>query len=153
MKSKLRLRLYCKLMHYPKKHSISSCNIFRSYICIALAQIGLGSPDLYTSIPFYLQQQMLSLMLDFLETGTPAEIRRYEEEMGSAWDTFLPYVQFLYTPATSNMSNADSNLHIHCCNVLLHGLENTLGRDSFIWRFCSRKDYWTTPCAYQQSCL
>ena len=116
-------------MHYPKKHSISSCNIFRSYICIALAQIGLGSPDLYTSIPFYLQQQMLSLMLDFLETGTPAEIRRYEKEMGSAWDTFLPYVQFLYTPATSNMSNADSNLHIHCCNVLLHGLENTLGRE------------------------
>ena len=69
-------------------------------------------------------------MSEFLESGTPSEIRHYEEEMESAWDTFLPYVRFLYTPTTSIMSlNADSNLHIICCNVLLHGLENTLGRE------------------------
>ena len=72
---------------------------------------------------------MLSLMIEFLETGTPAEIRHYEEEMESAWDTFLPYLRYLYTPTTSIMSNADSNFHIHCCSVLLHGLENPLGRE------------------------
>ena len=71
-------------------------------------------------------------MSDFLETGIPAEIRHYEEqEMESAWDTFLPYIRFLYTPSASKMlSAAETNLHFHCCiNVLLHGLENALGRD------------------------
>jgi hypothetical protein len=114
-----------------------SIPIFRSYICIALAQIGLGSPDLYSSIPLHLQQQILGIMSELLETVAPAEIRRYEEKVTLAWGRFLPFMQFLYKPSTyytnSEFSNADSlryiKLYINCCNILLHGLENALGRE------------------------
>ena len=91
---------------------------------MALAQIGLGSPDLYNLFPLHLRQKMLDLMSEFLERGTLAEIRHYEEEMECTWDTFQPYIRFLYTPSTSDTEP----LHILCCNVLLHGLENALGR-------------------------
>ena len=93
---------------------------------MALAEIGLGSPDLYGSFSLHLRHKMLDLMSEFLERGILSEIRHYEEEMESTWDTFQPYVRFLYTPSTSD---TDSEfLHILCCNVLLHGLESALGR-------------------------
>ena len=113
---------------------------YRCYACSALAQIELGSPDLYGSIPLHLQQQILGIMSELIETVPPAEIRQYEEKVTMVWGTFLPYMQFLYKPSkyvgndtkkTSEFSNADnlrSKLHIICCNVLLHGLENALGR-------------------------
>ena len=114
---------------------------YRCYACSALAQIGLGSPNLYCSIPLRLQQQILDLMSDLLETVPPADIRCYEEKVTMAWGTFLPYMHFLYKPATSTdqdtkekseFNDAEElryNLHITCCNVLLHGLENALGRE------------------------
>jgi hypothetical protein len=108
----------------------------RCYTCTALAQIELGSPALFYSIPLHLRQQMLDLMSSLLETVPPADLRRYEEKVRVVWGTFLPFVQFLYQPATKKgleLSNGVSdemrhNVHIHCCNVLLHGLENALGR-------------------------
>jgi hypothetical protein len=78
-------------------------------------------------------------MSELLETVPPAEIRRYEEKVTMAWGTFLPFLQFLYKPSTyidhdtkSEFSSADSlryKLYINCCNILLHGLENALGRE------------------------
>ena len=81
-------------------------------------------------------------MSELLETVPPAEIRRYEEKVTLAWGTFLPFVQFLYKPLPNiddqdtkkdsefnNVDNLRCKLHISCCNVLLHGLENSLGRE------------------------
>ena len=79
-------------------------------------------------------------MSNLLETVPPADLRRYEEKVRVVWGTFLPFMQFLYKPVISidrdtkerseinNAGDLRHNLHIHCCNVLLHGLENTLGR-------------------------
>lgn len=82
-----------------------------------------------------------------LETASPAEISRYEEKEGLVWGTFLPYLRFLYNSSTmvdksidekrSDSAAVDDNkekdlrgdLYVHCCNVLLHGLENALSRD------------------------
>lgn len=119
----------------------------RGYTCIILAQIGLGSPELlYKSITLKLQRQIFHLMSTVLGAASPAELSRYEEKEGLVWGTFLPYMRFLYNPRTvfdnpaNNRSNADldtmdtedtfrTDLHILCCNILLHGLENALGRE------------------------
>ena len=99
-----------------------------------LAQIELGSPDLlYNSL--HLQQQVLFLMSAMLKTTSPAEICQYEKKDGICWISVLPYMQFLYKPPNKARSEAGdeedvrTELHIHCCNVLLHGLESTLFRD------------------------
>ena len=76
-------------------------------------------------------------MSDMLETASPAEIRQYEEKEGLVWGTFLPYLQYLYKPSICiNITAEDSDkvdngakLYISCCNVLLYGLENALGRE------------------------
>ena len=118
-------------------HTIST----RSYTSITLAQIGLGSPNLYSSVPLHLQQQVLSLMSAMLETVSPTEISQYEEKEDYLWGTFLPYMQFLYKPLTEvnkattersedrDAEDIRTKLHIHCCNVLLHRLESAIGRD------------------------
>ena len=123
------------------------CSHCRGYTCIILAQIGLGSPELlYKSITLKLQQQILYLMSAVLTAASPAKISRYEEKEGLEWGTFLPYMKFLYTPTTvfdkpaKNRSNAEldtvdpedtfrTDFHILCCNILLYGLENALGRE------------------------
>ena len=75
-------------------------------------------------------------MSDTLEAASPAEIRQYEEKEGLVWGTFLPYLQYLYKP--SNIITKDSfhggddardESYISCCNILLYGLENALGRE------------------------
>ena len=76
-------------------------------------------------------------MSNVLETASSAEIRQYEEEEEFTWGTFLPYLRYLYKPSNlKNVATEDSaggdvriNLHISWCNILLHLLENTLGRD------------------------
>ena len=77
-------------------------------------------------------------MSDMLEAASPAEIRQYEDKEGFEWGTFLPYLQYLYKPSTAkNVGAEDSDmggstsavLYISCCNVLLYGLENALGRE------------------------
>ena len=76
-------------------------------------------------------------MSSFVETVSPADLRCYEEKVRVVWGTFLPFVQFLYEPATtkrlefinSEYDELGRNVHISCCNVLLHGLENALGRE------------------------
>ena len=103
---------------------------------MALAQIGIGSPVLYSSIPLHLQQQIIDLMLDLLETSSPSEICHYEEKVGMAWITFLPYMQLLFKPSMNNQYHVEFNnaedqkqdIPIHCYNVLLYGMENALGR-------------------------
>ena len=108
--------------------------LFRCYTCIVLAQVGLGSPHLlFDSIPHHLLQQILNLMSDVLEAASPADIRLYEESVGLVWGTFLPYLRYLYNPLTIKYSiaeedNITARLHVSSCNVLLHALENSLGR-------------------------
>ena len=75
-------------------------------------------------------------MSDMLEAASPADIRQYEEKEGLVWGTFLPYLQYLYKPSTAeevttknSVGDIKTNLYVGCCNVLLHVLESTLGRD------------------------
>jgi hypothetical protein len=73
-------------------------------------------------------------MSDTLEAASPTEIRQYEEKVMIVWPTVLPYFQYLYKPSTINPTSDDGDsdkttLYISCCNVLLHGLENALGRE------------------------
>ena len=117
-----------------------SLSPLRGYTSIVLAQVGLGSPHLlfdHDSIPPHILHQILNLMSDTLEAASPAEIRRYEEKEKFEWGTFLPYLQYLYKPSrveTVLVENSDegvdirAKLYISCCNVLLNGLENALGR-------------------------
>ena len=76
-------------------------------------------------------------MSDLVETVQPAEIRQYEVKIRMVWRTFLPFMQLLYKPVksidqdtkyTSDIEDLKHIFHVNCCNVLLHGLENTLGR-------------------------
>ena len=102
-----------------------------------LAQVGLGSPHLlFDSIPPHLLHQILNLMSDVLEAASPAEMRQYEEKEEFIWGTFLPYLLYLYKPLNLKHDTAECSdirfcleLHISCCNILLHLLENTLGRE------------------------
>ena len=131
---------------HTHRHSLLSLSflhtvliLFRCYTSIALALIGLGSPHLLLdSIPPYLLHQILNLMSDVLEVASPTEMRLYEEKEEFFWGTFLPYLRCLYEPSTVQISTAENsdegdniraNFHITCCNVVLHGLENALGRD------------------------
>ena len=76
-------------------------------------------------------------MSDTLEAASPAEIRQYEEKEKFEWGTFLPYLQYLYKPTVEAIRVEHSNdcedirvkLYINCCSILLHGLENALGRE------------------------
>ena len=108
----------------------------RCTIGIVLAQVGLGSPHLlFDSIPSHLLQQILNLMSDVLKAASPAEVCQYDR---SWWDTFLPYLRYLYIPSTIECVTAESSvssgedtkhkLHISCCNVILYGLETVFGR-------------------------
>ena len=70
-----------------------------------------------------------------LETVPLTETRLYEKKMATLWGTFLPYLQYLYKPlvrqnvTTDDRDDTKTELYISCCNVLLHGLENSLDRD------------------------
>ena len=108
----------------------------RCYTSVVLAQVGLGSPHLlFDFIPPPVLHQVFHLRLDILGDASPAEIRKYEEETGLDWGTFLPYLQYLYKPIVNvtaeNFAEGDirTDLHISCYNVLLYVLENTLGRE------------------------
>ena len=114
---------------------------YRCYVCTTLGQIGVGSPDLYTSLPLHLQRQTLGIISDMLENIPPAVIRQYEDKKTLVWGTFIPFMQLLYKPSTNikqdtkgkpEINDAEDfkhNFHISCCNALLHGLENALGRE------------------------
>ena len=100
-----------------------------------LAQLGLGSPHLLLdSIPTHLLQQILGLMSDVLEAALPAEICQCDD---SWWETFLPYLRYLYKPSTvesvprpaeTSDGGDKTKFYICCCNVLLYGLEAVFGR-------------------------
>ena len=75
-------------------------------------------------------------MSDVLEAASPAEIRQYDD---SIWNNFLPFLQLLYKPSTtqhdktersvSGIQDIRAKLHINFCNVVLCALEDVLGRD------------------------
>ena len=116
-------------------HTFVCTHTHRRYTCITLAQVGLGSPHLVLeSIPPHLLQQIFDLMSEVLGAASPAEIRQYEEKEGVTWPTFLPYLRFLYKPSSVGSTKYSDegvkrNLYVSCCNILLHGLENPLGRE------------------------
>ena len=116
------------ILHLHVYHAISIPYIPRCYTSIALAQIGLGSLHLLVE---HLQHRILNLMSDMLEAASPADMCLYETKIGIIWDTFLPYLQYLYKPSNviDDTGGIKTNLHVTCCNVLLHGLETALGSD------------------------
>ena len=73
-------------------------------------------------------------MSDVLEAASPDELCQYDR---STWNTFLPFLRYLYEQPTiksvtaedSNSKDVRANLHISCCNVVLYGLETILCRD------------------------
>ena len=82
-------------------------------------------------------------MSDTLSTVSPAELRKYELEENIDWGTFQPYFKYLYKPSPIEVVNCNTKeasvdvgdksmirdkLHISCCNIVLHGLENAFGR-------------------------
>ena len=77
-------------------------------------------------------------MSDVLDAISPAEIRLYDEKEEFVWGTFLPYLLYLYKPLNlKGITEEDSagedvrinlELHVSSCNILLHLLESTLGR-------------------------
>jgi hypothetical protein len=72
-------------------------------------------------------------MSDMLEAVSPAEIYLYEEKEELVWGTFLPYLQYLYKPSPikdfTTENDLRAELYVACCNVLLHFLESTLGKE------------------------
>ena len=114
-------------------HTIS---LPRCYASLVLAQVGLGSPQLFDSFPPHLLQQILKLMSDVVEAVSPTKLRQYD---GSWWQPLLPCFQYLYKPSAVRSVTAENSvsdgqedvgtrLHISCCNVLLYGLESIFGR-------------------------
>ena len=100
-----------------------------------LAQIGLGSPDLYSSTPLHLQERILDLMSELFHLLTYVAMKR---KMAMVQGTLLPFIQFLYTESITSTSQITkersedfrhNQLHISCCNVLLYGLANAFGRE------------------------
>ena len=76
---------------------------------------------------------MMQYVLTF---STPQEICHYEEDEGLVWGTFLPYFRCLYAPIEQLSNDIDhvhrktiKDLNVCSCKILLHALENALGRE------------------------
>ena len=110
---------------------------YRCYTAVVLAQLICGSASLLQTFPQESLEKMLSLMNKVL-IYDPDTIREYEISEGAVWGTFLPFITFLYAPRPKSISISTSgtfeisNLHHCACNVLLHCLENALGRERHI---------------------
>jgi len=106
----------------------------RCYTAVVIAQLICGSASLLQTFPQESLEKILSLMNKVL-TYNPEIIREYEISQGLVWGTFLPYITFLYAPgpdqSTSGCSEI-SDLHRCACDVLVHCLENALGRESHV---------------------
>ena len=116
---------------------IYSC---RCYTAVVLAQMVCGSTSLLQTFPFKTIKIMVSLM-DTVCSYDPEEIRTYEINQGLVWGTFLPYLTFLYTPdpdvyiTSCGVESSPSlivKLRHQACNVLLHCLQNALGRQNHV---------------------
>ena len=108
---------------------------YRCYTAVVIAQLICGSASLLQTFPQQSLKNMFSLMNKVL-TYDPDTIRDYEISQGLVWGTFLPYITFLYTPRPEGISTSGTleitNLHHCACNVLVHCLENALGRESHV---------------------
>ncbi len=96
-----------------------------------------GSPEFMLGLPLHSLRSMTSLMKKVL-TYDPVTIRNYEINQGLVWGTFLPYMTFLYTPSSVDFNRASENssliIDLHSCafDILLHCLENALGRKEHV---------------------
>ena len=103
-------------VHFLPVHFITRC-----YTAVILAQIALASPHLF---PGDLLPQVVAIMEKILHTAPPSVVRKYEEQEGLLWGTFLPYIKLLYLPDTSR----SDEVHVCSVNILVHALQNALGR-------------------------
>ena len=103
-----------------------------------LSEVVCGSPHLISNVSPRRLTQVTSLM-QTVYSYPVKDIRTYEIDSHLVWETFLPYLIFLYGPKRSmNHSvpySSPSSVEEICrsaCNVLLHCLENAFGRQVHI---------------------
>lgn len=107
---------------------------YRSYTSVVLAQMVLGSSNYLTDFSESLLEKIIALM-ESVCAYSPADIRAYELKEGLVWGTFLPYMRYLYDPVRmpsvpeQSVLDLISKLHCLSTNILLHALQNALGRD------------------------
>lgn len=98
---------------------------FRSYTGVIFAQIILASPSVISKV---YHAQIFALMGKVLQDVKAWEVRQYEEKEGLVWGAFMPYMKFLYLPIKPTAGNVAPELQLFCLNIILHALENALGR-------------------------
>jgi len=102
-----------------------------------LSEVVCGSPHLIRNLSTKRLTRVTSLMQEVCSFPVK-EIRTYETDSHLVWETFLPYITFLYSPKKSinhPEPSLPSNVEEICrsaCGVLLHCLENAFGRQVHI---------------------
>lgn len=96
-----------------------------SYTGVIFAQIILASPSVISKV---YHAQIFALMGKVLQGVKAWEVRQYEEKEGLVWGAFMPYMKFLYLPIKPTAGNVAPELQLFCLNIILHALENALGR-------------------------
>ena len=75
--------------------------------------------------------KVLSLM-ESVCSFDPVDIRNYEIKEGLVWGTFIPYISYLYDPVKTYSSDMLALLYYLSTSVLLHALQNALGRETHV---------------------
>ena len=83
---------------------------------------------------FLLFETLLKKVLSLMESVcavNPADVRTYEIKEGLVWGTFIPYLTYLYDPVRKLSLSSDPLVRLHhlSTSVLLHALQNALGRE------------------------
>ena len=106
-------------------------HFYRSYAGVVFAQIVCGSSHLLQSLPQSTLERMKALICEVCAVD-PSVIRKYETEQEFYWETFVDCIQYLYVPTQSagdlTPSSLIKELRHHSFDMLLHYLQNTLGR-------------------------
>lgn len=110
--------------------------VCRSYACVVIAQMILGSSQYLLSFSESLLTEVQELMERVCKCN-PSDIRAYEIEEGLIWGTFLPYMGYLYSPSivpdcSEPLSKLITELQQLSVRVLIHSLHSALGREDHL---------------------
>ena len=100
---------------------------------MVLSQMILGSVEYLLGFPDSLLEQMVQLMERVCGTN-PVDIRTYEIKEGLVWGTFLPFLNYLYSPVREIKTaeiTGDLVVRLQSLSaaVIIHSLQNALGRE------------------------
>lgn len=110
----------------------------RSYTCVVLAQMTLGSSQYLLNF----SESLLTAVKELMESvckSNPVDIRIYEINEGLIWGTFLPFMGYLYHPLTvpgssehASLTSLIANLQLWSVKILIHSFHNALGREEHL---------------------